>query len=111
MAWAWVNSDLGGRLTLIVAGERVTDVSGPGTPYFVRTGFARLAEVVGTPAGALALPPSARRSRHAARVVVSTRPTGPLLAAVRDGVGPTAALDPTAPPVWFAPPDVVKLGS
>lgn len=111
MAWAWVNSDLGGRLTLIVAGNQVTDVSGPGTPHFVRSGFARLAEVVGTPTVSLVLPASARRSRHAARVVVSTRPNGPLLATVRAGVGPAAALDPTGPPVWFAPPEVVKLGA
>lgn len=111
MAWAWVNSDLGGRLTLIVAGEKATDVSGTGTPHFVRTGFARLAEVVGTPAVSLVLPPSVRRSRHAARVVISTRPNSPLLATVRAGVGSAAALDPSAPPVWFAPPEVVKLGS
>lgn len=110
MAWAWVNSDLGGRLTLVVAGETPTEVSGAGTPAFVRNGFARLAEVVGTPAVSLVVPPAARRNRHAARVVVSTRANSPLLATVRAGVGPAAGLDPSEPPVWFAPPPVVKLG-
>lgn len=110
MAWAWVNSDLGGRLTLIVAGETPTEVSGTGTPAFVRSGFARLAEVTGTPTVSLVLPAAARKNRHAARVVVSTRGNSPLLATVRAGVGPTAGLDPSGPPVWFAPPEVVKLG-
>ena len=110
MAWAWVNSDLGGRLTLVVAGETPTEVSGTGTPAFVRSGFARLAEVVGTPMVSLVLPAAARKNRHAARVVVSTRGNSPLLATVRAGVGPSAGLDPSAPPVWFAPPEVVKSG-
>ena len=110
MAWAWVNSDLGGKLTLVVAGETPTHVSGTGTPAFVRTEFARLAEVVGTPTVSLVVPPAARKNRHAARVVVSTRANSPLLATVRAGVGPAAGLDPTAPPVWFAPPEVVELG-
>jgi len=110
MAWAWVNSDLGGKLTLVVAGETSTHASGTGTPAFVRTGFALLAEVVGTPTVSLVVPPAARKNRHAARVVVSTRANSPLLATVRAGVGPAASLDPAAPPVWFAPPEVVKLG-
>jgi len=54
------------------------------------------------------LPAAARKNRHAARVVVSTRGNSPLLATVRAGVGPSAGLDPSTPPVWFAPPEVVK---
>lgn len=101
---AWCGADAGSELTLIVPGRPPAVRSGRCTPGFVRQAFAVLAGVAGTPDVPTAVPPEARRSSRAARLVVSTRPGSPVAEALRASGLPCAAADPTSPPAWFTPP-------
>ncbi len=103
-AWAWVHSDISGKITLIVAGEIPILRTGPGTPGFVRNGFAPLAELKGSPN----IPPlpqaAAQKTRRTIRWVVSTRPRSPIAQGIRKMGVAVAVTDPTLRPFWFTPP-------
>ncbi len=104
-AWAWVHEETPGAIALVVCGATVSVQSGPGTPRFVREGFFKLAEIAGTAeidATALQRDPALRH--RAARLLVSTRPRGPVAGAIRAAGFSFATVDPGALIHWFAPP-------
>jgi uncharacterized protein (DUF58 family) len=105
---AWCDTGDGSELTLIIPGSPPVVRSGRCTPGFVRQAFVVLADLAGSPAVPTAVPTQARRSSRAARVVVSTRPTSPVADALRSAGLPCAAVDPTAAPSWFAPPEELR---
>jgi uncharacterized protein (DUF58 family) len=102
---SWCASAAGSDLTLIVAGSPPVVRSGRASPGFVRPAFACLADVTGSP-DVPPVPPglARRRSFRAARVVVSTRPAGPVAEELRRAGLPVALVHPAAPPVWYSPP-------
>jgi uncharacterized protein (DUF58 family) len=103
VAWAWVHAELPGDLTLLVGGERWTTVSGHGTPAFVRTGFECLADVRGCPNLGPVPADLYRASARASRLLVSTRPAGPVAGELRaTGLG-VAVVEPSVRPTWFVP--------
>ena len=107
-AWAWVHEETPGAIALVVCGATVSVQSGPGTPRFVREGFFKLAEIAGTAeidATALQRAPALRHK--AARLLVSTRPRGPVAGAIRAAGFSFATVDPGTPVYWFAPPGAV----
>ena len=107
-AWAWVHEESPGTIALVVCEKSISVQSGPGTPLFVREGFFKLAEIPGTSdvdASALHGLPVLRHK--AARLVVSTRPRGPVAGAIRAAGLSFAAVDPSSPIHWYAPPNAV----
>lgn len=107
-AWAWVHEESPGTIALVVCERTISVHSGPGTPLFVREGFFKLAEIAGTAdidATALHRVPALRHK--AARLVISTRPRGPVAGAIRAAGLSFAAVDPSTPIHWFAPPSAV----
>lgn len=109
VAWGWVHADQSGHLTLLVGGTAWTVRSGPGTPAFVRSGFAALADVTGV----TSVPPIPsdilRGSERSLRLVVSTRANSPVTAELRAGGLTVAQVEPGVQPIWFVPsrtPDV-----
>ena len=104
IAWAWVNADSPGGVTLVLGGASWNSVAGPGTPAFVRTGFVALADC----RGVSAIPPIPgtvlRGASRAARVVLSTRANSPVPAQLQAlGAGVAFAEPGTALP-WYTPP-------
>ena len=84
LALAWSVTDNPAELTLIVPGSPVIVQHGPGSQGFVRKAFACLAEVQGTDRVPIVSPDYARRrSNRAARLLISSRPSSPLLSAFR----------------------------
>ena len=105
LALAWGNTDNPADLTLIVPGSPVIVQHGPGSQGFVRKAFACLAEVRGTDRVPVVSPDYARRrSNRAARLLVSSRPASPLLAAFRNNGLAFTEVNPTQPVAWFTPP-------
>ena len=109
-AWAWVHEESPGTIALVVCEATISVQSGPGTPRFIREGFFKLAEVTGTSdvdATALQSLPALRHK--ATRLVVSTRPRGPVAGAIRAAGLSLAVVDPSTPIHWFAPPGAAAL--
>lgn len=108
----WCEADEPADLTLVVPGKQPVVRSGRGVPTFVRTALLPLAELPGTP-HVPAVPPELVRGRsnRTARLLVSTRPAGPLGDAFRRAGLPFVAVDPTAPPGWFTPPPALMLST
>jgi uncharacterized protein (DUF58 family) len=102
---AWCDAGDGSDLTLIVPGSPPVVRSGRSTPGFVRQAFVVLADLTGTPAVPTTAPSQARLSSQAARAVVSTRPSSPIADSLRSAGLPCVAVDPTAAPHWFVPPE------
>ena len=109
-AWAWVHEERPGKIALVVFEGSIASFRGPGTPLFVREGFGKLADIVGTPDIAvtgLNRVPGLRD--RAARLLVSTRPRSPVAAAIRAMGLSLAVVDPTSPAHWFSLPPSVAL--
>lgn len=103
-AWAWVHEESPGTIALVVCEQTISVHSGPGTPLFIREGFFKLAEIAGTSAvDATALHGVPALRHKSARLVVSTRPRGPVAGAIRAAGLSFAAVDPSTPIHWFAP--------
>jgi uncharacterized protein (DUF58 family) len=102
IAWAWVHGENPGGLTLLLGGTEWTSRSGPGTPAFVRSGFAILAEASGSPVISPMPPVLLRGASRSARLVISTRSRCPLPSQLA-GLGATVALlEPSMNPPWFS---------
>jgi uncharacterized protein (DUF58 family) len=109
---AWCESDEPADLTIVVPGTPPIVRSGRGSPSFVRTALVPLAELHGTPTVPPVPPELVRgRSNRTARLLVSTRPAGPLADAFRRAGLPFLGVDPTAPPIWFTPPTMLALST
>jgi uncharacterized protein (DUF58 family) len=108
-AWAWVHSDMAGKMTLIIPGEPPIVRTGPGNPGFVRQGFAALAEITGS-SHVPAIPVAAvKRHQRSIRWVVSPRPASPVVAAIRQARFAVAMTEPNLKPTWFTPPVGLEL--
>ncbi len=107
VAWGWAHADSAGSLTLLVGGSAWTARRGPSTPGFVRTGFDVLADLAGSPSVPPIPPELLRGTERALRLVVSTRPNGPVAGELRAKGLAVAAVDPGVTPVWFVPPRAV----
>jgi uncharacterized protein (DUF58 family) len=100
IGWAWAAADEPGDLTLVLPGRPAA--RGRATPAFVRSAFAPLADLAGTPdVPAVAVRGGAVRTAH---LVVGTRPGGPVLAGLRRSGVPAGGADPSAPLGWYLPP-------
>lgn len=103
IAWAWVHGENPGGLTLLMGGVEWTSRTGPGTPAFVRSGFAVLAEAAGSPAIPPMPPVLLRGASRSARLVISTRMRCPLPSQLA-GLGASVAfVEPSKAPPWFTP--------
>jgi uncharacterized protein (DUF58 family) len=103
VAWGWVHADQSGHLTLLVGGTEWTIRDGPGTPSFVRTGFAPLADVTGCPSVPPIPPALFRGSERSLRLVVSTRANSPISGELRAAGLSVAQVEPGVQPIWFVP--------
>lgn len=109
-AWAWVHEERPGKIALVVFEESISVFKGSGTPLFVREGFGKLADIVGTPSVATTgLNRVAALRDRAARLLVSTRPRSPIAGAIRAAGLSLAVVDPTSDARWFALPPSVSL--
>ena len=101
----WCEADDPTDLTVVVPGTPPVVRSGRGSPSFVRTALVPLAELTGRPTIPPVPPELVRgRSNRTARLLVSSRPGGPLADAFRRAGLPFAVVDPSSPPAWFTPP-------
>lgn len=107
VAWGWAHADSAGSLILLVGGTAWTARRGPSTPGFVRTGFDVLADLAGSPSVPPIPPELLRGTERALRLVISTRPNGPVAGELRAKGLAVAAVDPAVTPVWFVPPRAV----
>jgi hypothetical protein len=103
IAWAWVNAELPGKVTLMVAGPEWVVAHGQGTPGFIRREFIPLGTTQGeTHIGS---PPvdAIRQTARASRVLLSTRENSPMIGHVRTAGLTVAAWHPGIAPVWYVP--------
>ena len=102
VGWAWAAADEPGDLTLVLPGR--PPASGRATPAFVRSAFAPLADLAGSPDVPAVPSGSARAKVRTAHLVIGTRPGGPVLTGLRRSGVPAAGADPSSPPGWYLPP-------
>lgn len=110
VAWAWVHGELPGHVTLLVGGATWTLRGGPGTPAFVRVGFAPLADVTGSTTIGLIPSDLLRGAARASRMVITTRPNSPVAAELRASGVSVAVAEPNRPTPWFTPKKVEEKG-
>jgi uncharacterized protein (DUF58 family) len=103
VAWAWVHGELPGHVTLLVGGTVWTIRGGPGTPAFVRAGFAPLADATGATTVGPIPPELLRGASRASRLVITTRANSPVVAQLRAGGVSVAVAEPSRPLPWFTP--------
>lgn len=110
VAWAWVHGELPGHVTLLVGGEVWAIRGGPGTPAFVRAGFAPLADVTGSTAVGPIPADLLRGASRASRLVITTRANSPVAGELRAAGVSVAVAEPNRPAPWFAPKKVEEGG-
>ncbi len=98
-AWADGSEDV--SVTLVVPGRPPLVASGTADPWSVRTTFAALADVAGSPDVPPA-PPLPRGGR-AVRLLCSPRADSPVAAGWRSAGQPAAAVSADRPPAWYTP--------